>query len=201
MITAGPTWVAIDPVRVISNTATGKTGILLAEKLHRLGAKVHLVLGPVEPNFNHRQIKISRFCFFEELKRCLNHELRRQHFDYVFHAAAVSDYRTKRVYEKKVESGLSRWCLELVPTSKIIKSIRQLAQDVFLIGFKFLPQASKRPLVQEARKLMRESDCDLVVANTVHSKRYRAWIVGFKNVSREYDSREELVNHLIKQIS
>jgi phosphopantothenoylcysteine decarboxylase/phosphopantothenate--cysteine ligase len=46
LVTAGPTWVAIDNVRVISNTATGKTGILLAERLSRLGARVTLLLGP-----------------------------------------------------------------------------------------------------------------------------------------------------------
>ena len=46
LITAGPTWVPIDNVRVISNTATGETGILLSEKLKNLGAKVTLLLGP-----------------------------------------------------------------------------------------------------------------------------------------------------------
>ncbi|MFH1457757.1 MAG: phosphopantothenoylcysteine decarboxylase [Candidatus Omnitrophota bacterium] len=201
LITAGPTWVPIDSVRVISNRATGKTGILLARKLQRLGAEVNLLLGPVEFNVVHDKIRVLRFRFFDELCDRIKEELKKRHFDYVFHAAAVSDYRPQGRYRKKVKSGLCRWQLELVPTSKIIKSIKRLDRDIFLVGFKFLPQASKAHLIQQARMLMKESDCDCVVANTLVSNDYRAWIVKEEDVSGGYHSRSELIGHLIRAIS
>lgn len=200
LITAGPTWVAIDSVRVISNTATGETGILLAQRLQRLGAKVHLILGPVETNLAHKKMRVLRFRFFDELDNLIKRELKKRHFDYIFHAAAVSDYRPKTFYGQKVKSGLSCWHLELVPTNKIINSIKQLDREVFLIGFKFLPQASKMRLIQQAKRLMKSSGCDCVVANSVTPHRYRAWIVDGGRVSRGNHSRKELVDNLIRGI-
>ena len=200
LITAGPTWVAIDRIRVISNTATGETGVLLAQSLQRLGAKVHLVLGPVEATFFQKNFRLLRFRFFEELERLIRKELKERHFDYVFHTAAVSDYKLKAPYGQKVKSGLSYWHLKLIPTEKIINVIKKLDRDVFLIGFKFLPQGPKMRLIQEARKLMRDSGCNCVVANCARSHRYRAWIVDRERVSREYHSRRELVDNLIKVI-
>jgi len=200
LITAGPTWVAIDRVRVISNSATGETGMLLAQSLQRLGAKVHFMLGPVETPFDQKKIRVIRFRFFEELKRLIKEELKKRHFDYVFHSAAVSDYRPKVFYKQKVKSDLRRWQLELVPTYKIINSIKRCDRDVFLVGFKFLPQISKRHLIQLARSLIRDSGCDCVVANCVSSYSYRAWIVDRKKVTRSYHSRRELVDNLLKEI-
>ncbi len=200
LITAGPTWVAMDSVRVISNTATGETGILLAQNLQRLGAKVHLVLGAVETNFTHKKIRVLRFRFFDELEHLMKEELKKRHFDYLFHTAAVSDYRPKTFYEQKERSGLSCWHLELVPTNKIINSIKKLDRDVFLIGFKFEPQVSKLQLIQQAKALMKNSGCDCVVATTVMPHHYRAWIVYGKRVSRGHYSRRELVDNLIKGI-
>ena len=63
LITAGPTWVPIDRVRVISNIATGKTGILLAKSANKLGAKVTLVLGPVGEVGLEKEINVKRFYF------------------------------------------------------------------------------------------------------------------------------------------
>ncbi|MFH0827232.1 MAG: phosphopantothenoylcysteine decarboxylase [Candidatus Omnitrophota bacterium] len=199
LITAGPTWVAIDRVRVISNTATGETGMLLAQSLQRLGAKVHLVLGPVEIAFFQKKISVLRFRFFDELECLVKDELKKRHFDYVFHAAAVSDYRPKEFYEQKVKSGLSRWQLALVPTDKIINSIKRWDRKVFLVGFKFLPQGPKMRLIQQARSLMRDSGCDCVVAN-LGPYPYRAWIVSRTGVSRGNHSRRELIDNLIKGI-
>jgi phosphopantothenoylcysteine decarboxylase/phosphopantothenate--cysteine ligase len=200
LITAGPTWVPIDRVRVISNIATGETGILLAKALQRLGARVSLLLGPVESNFVSRQIRILRFTFFDELFHAVKKELKSKQVDIVVHAAAVSDFRPKIYYRKKVESGKNHWKLELVPTAKIIDFIKPYDKNVVLVGFKFLPQSSRLNLIQQAKKLMRRSDCDCVVANRIKHSVYRAWIVGDK-VSGVCRSRRELIRHLVRTLS
>lgn len=69
LITAGPTWVPIDNVRVIGNIATGQTGILLSNKLRKLGAKVTLVLGPVTDKNIDKGVEIIQFTFSKNLRR------------------------------------------------------------------------------------------------------------------------------------
>ena len=126
LITAGPTWVAIDSVRVISNTATGRTGILLAKRLAKLGAKVTLVLGPVGQEKFSKRIKIISFRFFDQLKSIILKEISSTKYDAVIHSAAVSDYRPKKNYIRKVMSGKKVWDLILKPTAKIINCIKKL---------------------------------------------------------------------------
>lgn len=185
LITAGSTWVPIDQVRVISNIATGSTGILLAECLRRRGAKVKLILGPFELGELNRQIK---------------RELKSKKYDIVIHSAAVSDYKPKRAISAKIRSGLKSLKLELIPTKKIINAIKRLSPKVILVGFKFEPQASRNFLVSEARKLMRKSASDLVVANTTGSRGYQAFIVNAAEVYGPYANKSDLVANLVKHL-
>lgn len=200
LITAGPTWVTIDNVRVISNTATGETGILLAEKLQRLGAKVTLLLGPVGLCHISNRIKLLRFELFDDLKNLLKRELGYKQYDIVIHSAAVSDYRPKIHYRHKVKSGIRQWSLDLVPTPKIINLIKKIDHSLFLVGFKFEPRSSRNELIDKARILMHNSQADLVVANTIYNGRYNAYIVSQKKVSGLIYSRNELDKTLIKEI-
>lgn len=182
LITAGPTWVPIDSVRVISNIATGKTGILLAEELQRLGAKVTLLLGPVETCCLSKNIRLIHFKFFEELKNIIIKELRSKKYDVFIHSAAVSDYRPLRVDSQKVKSGKKIWQINLVPTLKIIDLIGKFKPSLLLVGFKFEPQARKKALIAETKNLIKRAKIDLAVANTVDDKsRYRAYIINNYN--------------------
>ena len=74
LITAGPTWVPVDSVRVISNTASGETGILLARQLRRIGAKPTLILGPGHDCCIDKNLNLKRFRFFDELKKIITRE-------------------------------------------------------------------------------------------------------------------------------
>ena len=120
LITAGPTWVPIDAVRVLSNRASGETGFLLAEKLKQAGAKPTLLLGPVGCCRPIKNIRLLRFCFFDELKNLLIRELRTNRYDAVVHAAAVADYRPEKEIISKMSSGIRHWNLRLIPTIKLI---------------------------------------------------------------------------------
>jgi phosphopantothenoylcysteine decarboxylase/phosphopantothenate--cysteine ligase len=75
LITAGPTWVPIDKVRVISNIASGETGILLAKEADRLGLDVTLILGPIGSRFK-KTIGVKRFHHFDELHGLIKRELK-----------------------------------------------------------------------------------------------------------------------------
>jgi len=200
LITAGPTWVPIDTVRVISNIATGKTGILLAKVLAKQGAKVTLMLGPVETCCIDKNIKVIYFKFFDELSLLLKNELKRQHYDIVIHSAAVSDYRPLLSSKKKLSSSAKKLTLALKQTPKIIDYLRGASPDSFLVGFKFEPDLTENRLVSEARSLIKRAHLDLAVANTVHNNHYRAWIVNEKDKSGCFSGKKEMVRGLLTLI-
>ncbi len=196
MITAGPTWAPIDNVRVISNIATGETGILLANQLAKLGAKVTLLFGPVGACKINKAIRVINFKFFAELSSLLNKEIGKKHYDIVIHSAAVSDYRAGAVSRKKLGSGHKTLRLTLKQSPKIIDSLRKALPRAILIGFKFEPDLSKNKLISKARGLLKRARLDLVVANTNRNKRYAAYFVGKKRDCGPYLSKENMVNNL-----
>ncbi|HTZ11185.1 MAG TPA: phosphopantothenoylcysteine decarboxylase [Candidatus Margulisiibacteriota bacterium] len=202
LITAGATWVALDAVRVISNTASGETGIKLAEMLSDEGARVTLLLGPVSNLHLKGRVRVLNFKFFEELKSLMEKELKAGGYDILIHSAAVSDYRPEKKHCGKVSSTNEKWRLSLVPTEKIINRVREFDKDIFLVGFKFEPNCTRKKLIIQARKLMREADPDLIVANTCGSekKAYRSFIVSRDRISKVYSSKKTLSSGLIRSI-
>jgi len=188
LISAGPTWVALDAVRVISNTASGETGILLAHVFARAGAQVTLLLGPGwfdAPSFRsglltiegQKRVRVLRFSFFEELALLLDRQLHESLYDCVVHAAAVSDFAPLRVSAGKISSKRAALVVRLVPTPKLIDCIKRISPLTFLVGFKYVPEAADLVLRREAKSLLRQSCADLVVANTLRGNRYRAHVI------------------------
>ncbi|MCM8790040.1 MAG: phosphopantothenoylcysteine decarboxylase [Candidatus Omnitrophica bacterium] len=198
LITAGPTWVPIDSVRVISNIATGETGILLAKNFRKAGAKVTLLLGPQVVCRLDKKIKILHFKFFDEIKELLKKEVQAGKYDAVIHSAAVSDYRPKKTYRHKISSALKRLEIKLVRTEKLIDTIKKIDPQLLLVGFKFLPDVGKAKLINEARKLIKSSRADLIVANTILHNRYKAYIVGRDFTSIPIFTKEDLAENLTK---
>ncbi len=202
LITAGPTWVAIDSVRVISNIATGETGILLAQALSKLGARVTLLLGPGQACCIGNRIKLIRYKFFSELKEAITEELKARHYDIFIHSAAVSDYEPRKVYSQKVKSGIKNWQLSLRPTEKIINLIKRIDRSLLVVGFKFQPDAEKKELLEKAKELMQQADLDLTVANTLSQGKYQAYIIDNSlRVWGEFLNKKNLVLNLIKALT
>jgi phosphopantothenoylcysteine decarboxylase/phosphopantothenate--cysteine ligase len=202
LITAGPTWVALDRVRVISNTATGQTGILLARKFRESGAQVTLVAGPVGPFFLGKHVRIIHFRFFDELKDVLFKKIRPGDFDIIIHSAAVSDYRPLQVAGNKIPSGQTRMHMTFIPTEKIIDAIKRKAPEALLVGFKFEPGISRRALIHEGEELMKRSGANLVVANTVIKERYQAYVLTTqkRGVSGPYASKRAMCDGLVQAL-
>lgn len=201
LITAGPTWVPIDSVRIISNIATGETGLMLAEKLCSKGARVTLLLGPGEfCCLSNSKVRLIRFRFFNELHSIFARELRARKYDAVIHSAAVSDYRPLRYFREKIKSGLKKLEIELFPAPKIIDSIKKISPDTFLVGFKFEPDAGKKILIKRAKRLFSRAGLDLVVANSAKGKKYRAYIINRENTYGPLQSKNVLSERLVKII-
>ena len=201
LITAGPTWVPIDRVRVISNIATGKTGILLAKQAKALGGKVTLILGPVREIKLNSAIKVKRFCYFNELRNTIKRELKRKKYDIVIHSAAVSDYQPKRTFSGKIKSSSKNLFIDLETTVKIVDKIKKYAPHIFLVLFKLEMGVSKNKLIKEARKIMKSSKADLAVANTFSKNAYMAYITDNKRILKNSNSKENLTQELLKAIS
>lgn len=200
LITAGPTWVSIDAVRVISNTASARTGILLAGMLEQLGAKVTLLLGPAPACSVNKTIKVIRFYFFDQLKDLICAQLKGGGYDAVIHSAAVSDYRPKRRIGKKIASGIRNLRLDLCPTEKIIEHIKKYDPSVYLVGFKFRTGVSGPALLREAAALARRSRADIVVANTAAGNKYRAYIVKDGAHSAALTGKAALARRLCREL-
>lgn len=195
LVTSGPTWVAIDDTRVISNISTGELGRRLARHLQTHGARVTLLEGPVALSAGDKGITLKKFRYFEELKHLLESEAKRS-YAAIIHAAAVSDYRVQRPAGRKISSGRAQWDLTLIPTPKIIDRIKTWAPAALLIGFKLESSVDEAAALRHASALHRRAACDLVLVNSV-AEGYRGFLVDPRTGTlRRIRSRLEAVRGL-----
>jgi phosphopantothenoylcysteine synthetase/decarboxylase len=157
-------------------------------------------LGPTANCPKNKKIKVIRFKFFDELKDLLCRELKTGKYAALIHSAAVSDYKPAKVICGKLKSGLRNWKFSFKPTPKIIDAVKKIAPGIFLVGFKFEPDAGKNKLMQSAKDLMARSKSDLVVANTVTGGKYRAYILSADKISAALISKERLIGKLVNEI-
>ncbi|MCX7927916.1 MAG: phosphopantothenoylcysteine decarboxylase [Candidatus Omnitrophica bacterium] len=201
LVTGGPTWVALDSVRVISNTATGKNGVLISKELAKHGAKVTLILGPCAQEPKVKGIQVIRFSFFDELRNILKKLMKKKRFDVMIHSASVSDYRPIKMYTKKVSSELKSWSIKLKPTPKIIEEVRALDPGMLLVGFKYEPNATKHNLLTKTKAFLKRSKTHIAVANTFIDSDYLAFITDGTQTIGPLHSREELAKKLTKLLN
>ncbi len=171
LITAGPTIEYIDPVRVITNQSTGKTGVLLASELVSAGAKVTLIYGPGK-ELPPKGVKLIRVETSQEMFDAVKKEMK-QKFDIVILAAAVSDYIPEKSSSVKIKSDQNKIILKLKRASKIIDQIKRIQKNVFLVGFKAETNLSKEKMISESGRKLKESNANLIVANDIGLKKYR----------------------------
>jgi len=171
LMTAGPTIEHIDPVRVITNQSTGKTGVSLASELISAGAKVTLVYGPGEekpPN----GAKIINVLSSKEMLNAVKTELKKK-YDIVIMTAAVADYIPANPSKNKIKSSKNKIKISLKKAPKIIDQIKKYQKNVLLVGFKAETNLTKNQLIKSAQKKLKESSSDMIVANDIGSSRYK----------------------------
>ncbi|MFB5611780.1 MAG: bifunctional phosphopantothenoylcysteine decarboxylase/phosphopantothenate--cysteine ligase CoaBC [Nitrosarchaeum sp.] len=171
LMTGGPTIEYIDPVRIITNQSSGKTGVLLASELISSGAKVTLVYGPgiEKPPKGAKIIKISTN---NEMLDVVKKELKKK-VDIVIMAAAISDYTPENPSKYKIKSNQNKIKISLKKTPKIIDQIKKYQKDVFLVGFKAETNISKNKLIILSKEKIKKSNADMIVANDIGTTKYK----------------------------
>ncbi len=170
LITAGPTVEYIDPIRVITNKSSGKMGVSIAEEALRRGADVTLVygLGRAPPPQRAKVLSVETT---ERMYEAVVSELKSTRYDVVIAAAAAADWTPEEPYVYKVPTReLPLLTLKLKPAPKVVKAVKEVSPEVFLVAFRAEYNLSNEELIESAHKLLLEVGADLVVANDVGRK-------------------------------
>jgi len=165
LVTAGPTYEAIDPVRFIGNHSSGKMGFAIAEELATLGASVTLVSGPTALPLNNTSIKRVDVTSAEEmLQACLAVF---KNSDISILSAAVADYRPKQVSATKIKKNSSEFEIELTKTQDILASLgKDKKAEQILVGFALETDNEEA----NAIKKLENKNLDFIVLNSLRDK-------------------------------
>jgi len=203
LVTAGPTYEAIDPVRFIGNHSSGKMGFDIAQKAAENGAEVILVSGPTHLQSDNDQIKVIRVQSAQEM-----YEACHQYFDSVdvaIAAAAVADYRPKIVADQKIKKSDATFTIELEKTKDILASLGEKKKHQILIGFALETENE----IENAKQKIQKKNLDLIVLNSLndsgagfgHATNKVTFIDAQFNVqTMELKSKEEVAQDIINKI-
>lgn len=164
MITAGPTYEAIDPVRFIGNHSSGKMGFDIAACAANLGAEVILISGPTHLNAKNSVINLVRVTSAKEM-----YDACHEHFgstDVAICAAAVADYKPKFVAEQKIKKAEASLTIELEKTQDILASLGKIKKNQFLIGFALETENE----IENAKLKIQKKNLDLIVLNSLQDE-------------------------------
>jgi phosphopantothenoylcysteine decarboxylase/phosphopantothenate--cysteine ligase len=164
LITAGPTYEAIDPVRFIGNHSSGKMGFDIAQSAANLGASVILVSGPSHFKIEHNLVKVIRVVSAQEMYDAC-HEYYAD-VDVAIAAAAVADYRPKNVSNQKIKKTEDNFSIELEKTKDILASLGEIKKNQFLIGFALETENE----IENAKLKIQKKNLDLIVLNSLQDK-------------------------------
>jgi len=175
LVTAGPTYEAIDPVRFIGNHSSGKMGFAIAEELAALGASVVLVAGPTVLRLNNQEIKrIDVTSAAEMLEAVLNNF---SESDISILSAAVADYRPKDISPYKIKKDNSEFQIELIRTPDILATLgKEKKPGQILVGFALETNNEE----ENAIKKLEKKNLDFIVLNSLRDDG-----AGFKNDSNK----------------
>jgi phosphopantothenoylcysteine decarboxylase/phosphopantothenate--cysteine ligase len=162
LITAGPTYEAIDPVRFIGNHSSGKMGFEIAKAAANLGAEVILISGPTHESVTHSFIKtvnvVSALQMYDEVHK---------HFesaDVAILSAAVADYKPKFVSDTKIKKKEASFTIELEKTKDILASLGTIKKHQFLVGFALETNNE----LDNAKGKLNAKNLDLIVLNSLN---------------------------------
>lgn len=161
LITAGPTYEAIDPVRFIGNHSSGKMGYDIAASAANLGASVILVSGPTNYKVQNSLIKVIHVVSAEEMYNAC-HEYYAD-VDVAIAAAAVADYKPKIMAAQKIKKAADEFTIELEKTKDILASLGAIKKNQFLIGFALETENE----IENAKQKIQKKNLDLIVLNSL----------------------------------
>lgn len=170
LITAGPTYEAIDPVRFIGNHSSGKMGFSIAQEAANRGAKVILISGPSSQQIHHQNIEIHRVTSAKEMyEQVFNYY---ENVDIAIASAAVADYAPKEIAKEKIKKNDDSLTIELVKNPDILKTMGDKKDKQFLVGFALETQNEE----ENAKGKLQKKNLDMIVLNSLREEG-----AGFKN--------------------
>jgi phosphopantothenoylcysteine decarboxylase/phosphopantothenate--cysteine ligase len=162
LITAGPTYEDIDPVRYLGNRSSGKMGYWLAKAAFLRGADVTLISGPTNEIAYH-EIKLHNVRSAKEMKAAVEKELKQN--DVLIMAGAVADYKPTETFSKKIKKEDKLGSLRLSQTDDILLSLKKGGKKI--IGFALETNNAEK----NALKKLKEKNLDMIVLNTLSDKK------------------------------
>jgi phosphopantothenoylcysteine decarboxylase / phosphopantothenate---cysteine ligase len=204
MVTAGPTYEAIDPVRFIGNHSSGKMGYAIAEHVAELGGTVYLISGPVSIKTKNPAIKLEKVCSAKEMYEA-SAEIYSE-MDISIFAAAVADYTPKHAFDQKLKKGISHLNIELTKNVDIASELGKQKKDGQLnIGFAL---ETENEVVNASEKL-KSKNFDLIVLNSLRDTgagfnhdTNKIRLIHNNNKIDEFElkSKEEVAKDIVKAI-
>ncbi|OXA71014.1 phosphopantothenoylcysteine decarboxylase [Flavobacterium aquidurense] len=164
LITAGPTYEAIDPVRFIGNHSSGKMGFDIANQAANLGAQVILVSGPTHYKAKNALIEVIDVISAQDMYDACH--LYFNDVDVAIAAAAVADYRPKVVALQKIKKASEEFSIELEKTKDILASLGTIKKNQFLIGFALETENE----IENAKLKIQKKNLDLIVLNSLQDE-------------------------------
>ncbi len=164
MITAGPTYEAIDPVRFIGNHSSGKMGFALANEAAKLGAEVILITGPTALVTVNPSIKRTDVTSADDMYQAVHQNFNDS--DIAIFAAAVADYKPKTVAGQKIKKKDTVLNIDLEPTQDILASAGAIKKQQFLVGFAL----ETNDELKNAQGKLKRKNLDLIVLNSLRDK-------------------------------
>ena len=164
LITAGPTYEAIDPVRFIGNYSSGKMGFSIAKAAANLGAEVILIAGPSHQIINHSLIHRIDVVSAEQMYTEAHNYFKE--VDIAILSAAVADYKPKNVANQKIKKNDDTLSLELTKTKDILASLGKIKKHQFLVGFALETNNE----IENAKNKIKHKNLDAVVLNSLQDK-------------------------------
>ncbi len=163
LVTAGPTYEAIDPVRFIGNHSSGLMGYSLAEELASRGAKVTLISGPTHLNIEHPNIQLIRVQSADEMYEDSIEKF--SDVDIAILSAAVADYKPAQIASQKIKKSTKTTDIKLTPTLDILAKLGKLkTKKQLLVGFALETDNE----LENAKKKLKNKKLDFIVLNSLN---------------------------------
>lgn len=161
LITAGPTYEKIDPVRFIGNNSSGKMGYYLAKNAQKLGADVKLVIGPTNIEMELDGIDSIRIESSDEMFNVIKKNYKKS--DIIISAAAISDFKPKSIRKNKIKKNKKIESIEVEPTIDILSYIGKNKTNQYLVGFAL----ETENYINNAKKKLKNKNLDAIILNTI----------------------------------
>ena len=164
LVTAGPTYEAIDPVRFIGNHSSGKMGFAIASAAANLGAEVFLISGPSNQQIKHSLVHRVDVVSAEEM-----YDASHMYFkdvDIAILSAAVADYKPKKSASQKIKKTDTALELSLSPTKDILASLGAIKKQQYLVGFALETNNE----LENAKGKLKRKNLDAIILNSLQDK-------------------------------